>query len=146
MKKIYRVINQNVKRELLGFIANMPVSEINPFMVRISDEIRTLDQNAMLWPMLECFAEQRQWPVNGVMTYMQPEDWKNLLTASYRKESQRIASGIDGGMVMLGMRTSKMTKSDFSEFIEYLHAAAVQLGVTFERERLVGHDAEITGG
>ena len=135
MKKFYRLVNLNVKRELLAFVSNLPVSEVNPLMVRISDEIRTLDQNALMWPLLECFSSQRKWPVNGELVLIEPEDWKDLLTASFKSETQRIAKGLAGGMVMLGMRTSKMGKKEFSDFIEYLYAAGAELGVVFESER-----------
>jgi hypothetical protein len=32
--------------------------------------------------------------------------------------------GMDGGMVMLGSRTSKFSKAQFSEWLEFLHATA----------------------
>jgi hypothetical protein len=39
--------------------------------------------------------------------------------------------GLDGGVVMLGQRTSKFTKAEFSEFIEFLYATAMARGVKF---------------
>ena len=32
--------------------------------------------------------------------------------------------GLDGGVVMLGQRTSKFGKKEFSEWLEFLHATA----------------------
>jgi hypothetical protein len=63
------------------------------------------------------------------MTKLSPEDWKDLLTAAYRRETQRVAMGLDGGMVMLGLRTSKMSKREFSEFLDFVHATAEDRGV-----------------
>jgi hypothetical protein len=37
--------------------------------------------------------------------------------------------GLDGGVVMLGRRTSKFTKAQFSEWIEFLYATAAARGV-----------------
>ena len=100
--------------------------------VRFEPPKRTLDQNALLWPLLECFSKQLQWPVNGAMVYLAPEEWKDLLSAAYKQESQRVAMGINGGMVMLGLRTSKMTKAQFSEFIDFLQSVAADRGVRLQ--------------
>lgn len=43
--------------------------------------------------------------------------------------------GLDGGVVMLGQRTSQFSKREFSEWLEFLHATAADRGVTvYERE------------
>ena len=83
-------------------------------------EIRTVEQNRKMWPMLTDIANQVQWPVNGVMVQMSPEDWKHVLSAGFKKE-QRVAAGIDGGYVILGQRTSKYTKEEMSDFIELIY-------------------------
>ena len=62
-----------------------------------------------------------EWSVNGARALLEPEDWKDILTASLRKH-HRIAEGIDGGFVFLGMRTSKMTKDQMIELIELMYA------------------------
>ena len=102
------------------------------FRVQISEPKRTLDQNAAQWPILEAFAQQLLWPVNGQMVKMTPEEWKDVLTAAFRKESARLAMGLDGGVVMLGMRTSKMTKAQFSDWLEFLHSVAAARGVELD--------------
>lgn len=102
------------------------------YSVVIAEPTRNLEQNALLWVLLQAFAEQLQWPVNGVMSKLSPEDWKDLLTAAYRRESQRVAMGIDGGMVMLGLRTSKMGKGEFAEFVDFVHSVAADRGVAID--------------
>jgi NinB protein len=99
------------------------------YKVTINEPTRSLDQNAAQWPILDAFSKQLQWPVNGVMTKIDAEDWKTILTAAYRQEASRMAQGLDGGFVFLGMRTSKMTKKEFSEYLEFLHATADLRGV-----------------
>lgn len=91
---------------------------------------RSLDQNAAQWPYLEGFSQQLQWPVNGKMVWMEPEEWKDVLTAAFHGEAVRLAMGLDGGVVMLGQRTSKFDKPRFSEWMEFLKATAADRGVT----------------
>lgn len=101
--------------------------------VQIKEPKRNNDQNAAMWGVLEAFAAQLQWPVNGVMTNLTKEEWKDLLSAAFRKE-QRVAMGLDGGFVMLGQKTSHFTKREFSEFLDFIHATAAQRGVTVYQE------------
>ena len=100
--------------------------------VSVAPPRRNLDQNALLWVLLTAFSEQLKWPVNGAMVPLSPDEWKTLLTAAYRNESQRIAMGLNGGMVILGMRTSQLSKREFAEFIEFIHSVAVERGVVFD--------------
>lgn len=72
-----------------------------------------------MWAMLHDIASQVKWRVNGSMILMAPEDWKDVLTAGLKKNS-RIADGIEGGFVLLGERTSKMTKPQMEELIEFM--------------------------
>ena len=96
---------------------------------------RSLSQNAKLWPMLTDVARQVQWPVDGVMQALAPEDWKDILTAGVRKE-QRVAQGIEGGFVMLGSRTSKMRKKEFAELIEFIYWFGSERGVKWSEPAL----------
>ena len=98
-------------------------------VLTISPETRTQAQNRLMWPLLTCFAKQLHWPINGQMVLMTPDDWKDVLSAAFRRESVRIAMGLDGGVVMLGQRTSKFTKAEFSDWIEFLYATAAARGV-----------------
>lgn len=99
-------------------------------VVRVEPPKRSLDQNAAQWPILAAFSEQLEWPVNGKMCKMSADEWKDVLTAAFRKESPRLAMGLDGGVVMLGQRTSKFTKPEFSEWLDFLHSVAADRGVT----------------
>lgn len=99
------------------------------YCVTIREPNRTLEQNAAQWPILEAFSAQLQWPVNGQMVHMTAEEWKDVLTAAFQRETARLAMGLDGGVVMLGQRTSKFGKRRFSEWLEFLHAVAAMRGV-----------------
>ena len=70
---------------------------------------------------------------NQVVWYgqkLRPYEWKDVLTASLKK--QRAVPGIDGGFVILGARTSRMTKAEMSELVELIYAFGTQQGVTFK--------------
>lgn len=105
------------------------------FVVRVTEPNRNLEQNAAQWPILEAFSRQLQWPVNGQMVQMSAEEWKDVLTAAFRQETARIAMGLTGGVVMLGARTSKMGKREFSEWLDFLHSVAADRGVDIGERR-----------
>lgn len=99
------------------------------WVLTIRLETRTQSQNRLMWPILTAFSEQLEWPVNGKMTKISPEDFKDVLTAAFKRESVRLAMGLDGGVVMLGQRTSRFTKAEFAEWIEFLYSVAADRGV-----------------
>lgn len=127
-RRLFVLSHPEARRRAMAAIAEAPEG----FVVTVQEPKRNSDQNALLWVLLTAFAEQLEWPVNGAMVKLAPEEWKDLLSAAYKRESQRVAMGIDGGMVMLGLRTSKMGKRQFAEFVEFIHATAAARGVVFD--------------
>ena len=98
---------------------------------------RTPDQNAAQWPILECWAKQRQWPINGSVQNISKEDWKDILSAAFERENPRVAKAYGGGgVIMLGKRTSKFTKKRFSEWIEWLTAVSLVEGIDIEKGQI----------
>ena len=97
------------------------------FVVTVAEATRSLEQNAAQWPILEAIAAHCQLSINGVMEWATTEDWKDVLTASYKSE-MRVAF-YRGRMVLLGMWTSKMGKKQFSEWLDFLNAAAAEMGI-----------------
>lgn len=90
---------------------------------------RSTDQNALLWARLSAIAKQLEW----YGRYLSAEDWKDVLSASLRKT--RVVPGIDEGtFVPLGMRTSQMTKQEFSDLLELIAAFGAERGVTFPED------------
>ena len=98
-------------------------------------EKRSLSQNAKLWPMLEDVAGQQHLVIDGSLEWANAEDWKDVFTSALRKH-QRMAKGIDGGLVMLGMRTSKMKKAEFSDLIELMYAYGAEHGIRWSDKSL----------
>jgi hypothetical protein len=79
-----------------------------------------------MWAMLHDVAQQVDWYGQKLSA----EEWKDVCTASLKK--QRAVPGIDGGFVILGARTSKMSKAEIGELMELIEAFGVQHGVTFK--------------
>lgn len=124
------LVHQQARQRAIEAVKAAP----DGWQVQVKEPKRNTDQNAAMWPILEAFAEQLQWPVNGVMSNLTKEEWKDILSAAFRKE-QRVALGLDGGFVMLGQKTSHFTKREFSEWLEFLHATAAARGVTVYEEQ-----------
>lgn len=121
-KRVFKLVHAQARRLAVEAAQTAPEG----YCVTVSEPTRSLDQNAAMWPILQAFADQLQWPVNGAMVWMTPDDWKAVLSAAYKRESVRVAMGMDGGMVMLGSRTSKFSVREMSEFIEFLRATAIE--------------------
>ncbi len=101
----------------------------------LAKQTRSVEQNAMLWSVLGDIASQVEWHVDGRAQKLSGEDWKDILSAGLAKH-QRVAAGIEGGFVMLGQRTSKMTIADMSELITLGHAFGDERGVKWSRTSL----------
>ena len=126
MNKQHFILSHDLaRRNAVAAVANAPAG----FKVTVSEPSRSLDQNAAQWPILQAFSEQLKWPVNGQMVKMAPDEFKDVLTAAFKQEAVRLAAGLEGGVVMLGARTSKMSKATFIEWLEFLHATAAMKGV-----------------
>jgi hypothetical protein len=126
MKQTFVLSHDLARQRALEAVKTAP----DGFAVSVAEPTRSLSQNSAQWPILEAFAQQLEWPVNGRMTKLDADDWKAILTAAYRRELARVAPGLDGGMVLLGARTSKFSKQEFSGWLEFLHAVAADRGVT----------------
>lgn len=97
-------------------------------IVRPVKSRRSLLSNSKMWAMLADVSKQVEWPVDGRMQKLDAEDWKSLITAAARQEA-RVAAGINGGAVMLGVSTRKMTVAEMSDVIEQLYAFGTERGV-----------------
>ena len=91
----------------------------------IRKETRSNEQNKKMWACLTDISQQ----VNWYGQKLTPEEWKAVLTASLK--SQKTVPGVDGGFVVLGQSTSKMTIAEMSELLELAMAFGAQQGVQF---------------
>lgn len=95
-------------------------------VLEVRPERRSDAQNRRLWSMLKDVSEQVNWHGNRLTD----EEWKDVFTASLKK--QKAVPGIDGGFVVCGQRTSKMTKAEMCELQELMEAFGAQQGVQFK--------------
>lgn len=129
MKRIFAYSPDNPKREdVLAFMCQVIRDEGRKLQITVGEPSRTLDQNARLWAMLGDVSRQVQWPVDGKSQFLSPEDWKDLLSAGLHKE-QRVAQGIEGGFVILGQRTSQMSKRELAGLIDFIEYFGAEKGV-----------------
>lgn len=118
MREAFRSLNPEYQRDanLRWFAAEL--AKLKP-----ANDKRSTDQNAKLWAMLRDLSEQVIWHGSTLTDH----EWKDVLTAGLKR--QKVAPGIDGGFVVLGAKTSKMTKAEFSELVEMLYHFGAQHGV-----------------
>ena len=95
-------------------------------ILTLTEETRSVEQNSKMWATLGEIASQVDWYGQRLTA----EEWKWVLSASLKK--QRAVPGIDGGFVVLGQSTSKMTIAEMSEMIELAIAFGAQQGVIFK--------------
>lgn len=113
------------RQRVSAWARNVPVGT----RVEMKAPRRSTDQNALLWSLLTDIAHQVDWYGQKLST----EDWKDVLTASLRRT--RVVPGIDAGtFVPLGMRTSDMSRQEFSELIELIYAFGTERGVRFHEQ------------
>lgn len=91
----------------------------------VRPEKRSSAQNRRLWAMLTDVSRQVDWHGNR----LQPDEWKEVFTAALNR--QKVVPGIDGGFVVIGSRTSRMTKAEMSELQELMTAFGAEHGVIF---------------
>ncbi len=106
-------------------------------VLEVRKETRSLKQNARLWAMLTEISQQVVWYGRK----LSPDDWKHVLSASLKK--QDVVPGIDGGFVVLGLSTSKMTIAEMCDLQTLMEAFGAQQGVKFS-EHIDAETGEIT--
>lgn len=130
-EKVYRIHPGNYQKAL-GHAGDLVAKQFSAgrqaLELALREPKRSLDQNAKLWCLLEDVACQCTLIINGEKCTATREEWKSVFTAALKREN-RIAMGIDGGVVMLGHSTSKMRKAEFSELIELIYSYGAENGV-----------------
>jgi hypothetical protein len=95
------------------------------FEIDVRPERRTTEQNSLLWALLTELSQQVVWYGQTLTA----EEWKWVLSAALKK--QRVVPGLDGGFVVLGQSTSRMSKAELSDLIELSYSFGAQQGVVF---------------
>ncbi len=131
-RAIFYLRSPEIRQRVCEAVRNAP----DGYRVEIKEQKRTLDQNAKMWPMLQDVAAQVDWYGQK----LSPDDWKDVFTASLRRT--RVVPGLDAGtFVPLGMRTSDMSKQEFSDLIELIYAFGAEHGVEWSDPTTVREEA-----
>lgn len=123
-KQTYHLVSSQVRQNACDAILAAP----DGMVVQIKEKTRSMAQNDLMWSVLTDLSRQVPWPVNGEVTNLTPEEYKDLITASLGQEN-RMAAGIRGGFVMLGKSTSKMTIGQMKDLITFAHSFGDERGV-----------------
>lgn len=98
---------------------------------------RTTDQNAKMWALLTDVARQVEW--HGVK--LSPEDWKLIFMDALGAELRLVPNIGGNGFINLGRSSSKLTKQEFSDLIELIHAFCAERGVEISDPTIQRQDA-----
>lgn len=118
--KQYRLVHALARKSAAEFCHTAPEGTV----VIFKEATRTLDQNAKLQPMCRDVAEQVVWYGDKLSV----DDWRHMFVAAYRKE-QRTVPGINGGFVVLGASSKKLSKKECADVIEIIYAFGAEHGV-----------------
>lgn len=106
-------------------VANWAAQAPTGTRVEFKASKRTLPQNDKLWACLTEVARQVEWHGQKLT----PSDWKDIFTASLR--AQRAVPGLEEGTVVyLGLHSSDLSKYEFSDLLELIHAFAAERNIT----------------
>lgn len=122
--------NEQVKRERMAYVWELVGKGLpaGPVLVTLGREVRSPDQNAKMWPMLNDVSTQVDWYGHKPTTW----EWKDIFSAALYK--QKTYPGIDGGFVVCGQKTSKLTKRPFAELIELMYAFGAEHSVQWSEK------------
>ena len=114
------ILRRDEQRRLAkDLIDKAPVNAV----VNIRPEKRTLDQNAKMWAMISDVSRAK--PEDRCHT---PEVWKALFMHACGHETQ-FEQGLDGRPFPVGFSSSRLSKVEMIELIEFIYAYGAQHGV-----------------
>jgi len=125
-KAVFTLWTSRARDHVISMIRAAPVG----YRVTIVEPKRTDAQNDLMWPRIRAIAKKVDWDGER----LSEDDWKDILTAGFREE--RVVPGITPGTVVrLGLRTSKLSKSEMGQFLDFIDAFAAERGVRFDAEQ-----------
>lgn len=102
------------KTKLQAAIANLPIDVPHTVTIEPQKDTRSAEQNRRLWAMLGDVSRQVEW----YGQHLSGEEWKDVFTAALKR--LKVVPGLDGGFVVIGGHTSKMTIAEMTEMIELM--------------------------
>ena len=121
MAQYVRLVGPSQRALAKALIDRAPLNS----MVKISEEKRSLQQNARLWAMLSDIARAK--PDGRVHV---PEVWKQLAMHACGHEVS-FENGLNGKPFPTGFHSSRLNKAEMSELIEFLYSYGAEKGVVW---------------
>ena len=120
MKQRVIILGEIQRKYAIDLIRDLPLSPVYAVEIKEHKSLRNQDQNRKMWAMLTDISEQVDWHGQTLTK----EEWKDVFTAALKR--QKVVPGIDGGFVVIGAHTSKMSVAEMSELIEFAMAFGCQ--------------------
>lgn len=98
--------------------------------LEVREERRSDAQNRRLWAMLKDISQQVDWYGQRLTE----EEWKDVFSAAMKR--QKVVPGLDGGFVVCGQRTSRMTKQEMSDMQTLMEAFGAERGVAWTHKEI----------
>lgn len=98
------------------------------YVLSVKQAKRSNEQNKRLWAMLNEISQHVDWYGQKLT----PEEWKDVFSAAMKRT--KVVPGLDGGFVVCGQSTSRMTKAEMSEMQTLMEAFGAERGVQFSAE------------
>lgn len=136
-KQTFFLRNEQVRRNLIAAINQLPLDDHHPTTIRITDFDRSLLQNSMFHALCSDTAKQAIWmqkPRNLVQ-------WKMLFVSGHAIATglgAEVVPGLEGEFCNIRESTAKMGIKRMSSLIEYSQAWAVGNGVKLREVRYTG--------
>jgi len=130
-KTKFHLISEQIKRNAVEFILNLPASKDRPMIVEVKPKSRTLDQNAKLHAMFADIAASKFEFAGKART---AEEWKVILISghSIATGSQgEVIAGIEGELICIRESSASMSVSRMASLIEYISAFGAGHGIRF---------------
>lgn len=119
-KRLWILAHAEARRRAVAAVEESPQG----YVVTVAPPKRSGPQNDRLWAMLTEIAEQVVWYGQKLTK----EEWKDVFTAGLKR--QKVVPGLDGGFVVLGSSTSRMSKTELSDLMELMSAFGAERGAS----------------
>jgi hypothetical protein len=124
--RLCRTLTARNRDEVIRDVTQAPLG----WRITIEQPRRSSAQNALMWALLEAFADQ---VVHCGRKY-DATTWKCIGLKAFGKELDFVPS-LDGQeIVALGYRSSELSREEMSDFIEFLYSEGAERGVVFDGE------------
>ena len=133
-QKFTGIITRNNKRDVMYLAwetAGKLLEAQESIKIEVREKNRTDEQNAKLHAMLSDIAQQATWQGDK----LDIDGWKNLFVSGHTiatKAPYKLVMGLEGELVNVRERTSKMGVRRLASLIEYISAWAADNGVVFK--------------